>query len=390
MMQQGINIDQSIQAICQQAPTPCYVIDLEILQKNVVVLDQIQQRTGAKILLALKGYAAHATFTWLQPKLQGVCASSLHEAILGRECFNKEVHAYAPAYKTEEIALLLPIADHILFNRYEQWQRFAKQIHASTHKPSIGIRINPEHSEVTTRIYDPCAPGSRLGTTPEQLFQHDLAGIDGLHFHTLCGSNADALERTLAVLEKKCGHYLYQMQWLNFGGGHHITRADYDIELLCQLITYFQETYQLQIYLEPGEAVALNAGYLITSVLDTFEHHGNIAIVDASASAHMPDVMEMPYRPEIYGAGQRNEKVYGYQLGGQTCLAGDVIGDYSFDAPLIPGQKLALMDMAHYSMVKNNTFNGINLPCIAVYEAKTNKLKVIKKFGYQDYKNRLS
>ena len=389
-MQKNLQQTNHIKTICEQAPTPSYVIDQSLLNKNLRVLNQVQQRTGTKILLALKGYAAYATFPLLKSVLHGVCASSLNEALLGREEFNREVHAYSPAYKQEDITALLPIADHIIFNRYQQWERFAAQIRASGYKPQIGIRINPQHSEVKTTLYDPCARQSRLGTTLEQLKSFDLKDINGLHFHTLCENNADALERTLAIIEKKFGSYLYQMQWLNCGGGHHITRADYNIDLLCQLTDYLSKKYNIQIYLEPGEAIALNAGYLITSVLDTFNNgDGAIAIIDASASAHMPDVIEMPYRPEIYGAGQPKEKPYTYRLGGQTCLAGDIIGDYSFEQPLQVGQKLALLDMAHYTMVKNNTFNGINLPSIAIYDADSKQLNVVKTFGYEDYKVRL-
>lgn len=325
--------------------------------------------------------------------LDGVTSSSLFEARLGREEMGREVHVYAPAYIEEEFDELLKYADHIVFNSFGQWAKFRDKVKAfssaASGKIGCGIRMNPEYSEIKTPIYDPCGENSRLGVTLSNFRPEELDGIDGLHFHTMCEQNSDVLERTVKVVDAKFGKYIQSMKWINLGGGHHITRPDYDIEALVRSILFFKEKYGVEVYLEPGEAVALNAGFLVAGVLDIVENGMKIAILDASAVCHMPDVLEMPYRPDIIGAGRPLEYGYTYRLGGNTCLAGDIIGDYSFRRPLKTGDKLVFCDMAHYTMVKNNTFNGVNLPSIALCNEEDG-IKIIRKFGYEDFKSRLS
>lgn len=373
-----------------RVPTPCFVVDLEALRRNLSILDSVQRRTGSRILLALKGFAMFRVFPLLRKTLHGVCASGPLEARLGREEFGREVHAFAAAFSRRDIAELIELADHIVFNSFAQWRRFRQTVQTAPRPIACGIRINPEHSEGTVPIYDPCAPGSRLGVTRRHFEPQYLEGISGLMFHTLCEQNADALERTLASVEDGYGPYLEQMDWINFGGGHHITRPDYDVDLLCRLIDGVRKRYGVQVYMEPGEAVALNAGVLVASVLDIVYNDMPIAILDTSACAHMPDVLEMPYRPEIPGAGRPGEKPYTYRLGGLSCLAGDVIGEYSFDQPLEVGSRLMFLDMAHYSMVKTNTFNGVRLPSIALYDPLEDRFEIVREFGYANYRNRLS
>jgi carboxynorspermidine decarboxylase len=371
-------------------PTPSYVVDERALRKNLAHLADVQKRAGCTIILALKGFAMWSTFPIVRQYLSGTTASSVHEARLGAEELGGEVHAYAPAWRDDEMAELLRYADHISFNSFPQWRRFRKSIESAPQKVSCGIRINPEHSEVKVKLYDPCAAGSRLGV-PLSLFEGEsLDGLEGLHFHTLCELNSDSLERTLAAVESKFGKYIAGMKWVNFGGGHHITRDDYDVDRLVRLVQAFRAKYKVAIYLEPGEAIALNTGVLVTSVLDIIHKDIDIAILDTSATAHMPDVLEMPYRPQIVGADEPGKKKHTYRLGGLTCLAGDVIGDYAFDAPLTIGQKLVFLDMAHYSMVKNTTFNGVPLPSIGIYDPHTRETKIVRRFGYEDYKGRLS
>jgi len=321
--------------------------------------------------------------------LKGVTSSSLFEARLGYEEMGKEVHAYAPAYIDEEFDELLRYSDHIVFNSFDQWNKYkAKVKNVKSKKIECGIRINPEYSEIETHIYDPCYNFSRLGVTLSNFRPEELEGIDGLHFHTMCEQNSDTLERTIKVVDEKFGKFIKNMKWLNLGGGHHITRPDYDIETLVRSITFLQDKYGVKIYLEPGEAVALNTGFLVAKVLDIVDNGMKIAILDSSAACHMPDVLEMPYRPNIIDAAKPEEYAYTYRLGSHTCLAGDVIGDYSFKQPLKLGDKLVFCDMAHYTMVKNNTFNGINLPAIALYN-EAEGIKLIKQFGYEDFKARL-
>jgi len=370
--------------------TPCFIVDVTRVRNNLAVLDGIQQRTGCRILLALKAFAMYSLFPLISKTLRGVCASSPHEARLGREEFGGEVHTFAAGYSDADMALLVTQSDHIIFNSFSQWHRFRPVVAKSNRKLRCGIRINPEHSEAAVALYDPCAPRSRLGVRYEDFAGQDLTGITGLHLHTLCEQNADALARTLAVFEARFGRYLHDLDWLNLGGGHHITRTDYNLELLCDCIMHFQQTYGVQIYLEPGEAVVLNAGILVASVLDIVHNELDIAILDASAVAHMPDVIEMPYRPEVADAGRPGELAYTYRLAGHSCLAGDVIGDYSFATPLKVGDRVVLLDMAHYTMVKTTTFNGLQLPAIGVYCEQTDELRIVRRFGYEDFKHRLS
>lgn len=371
-------------------PTPCYIVDERLLIKNLEILDSVQKRTGCKILLAQKGFSMHAVYPLIGKYLKGVTSSSLFEARLGYEKMGKEVHVYAPAYIEEEFDELLKYTDHIVFNSFAQWDRFKARVRSYPGKRiECGIRINPEYSEQEHAIYDPCSRYSRLGVTLKNFRPEQLEGIDGLHFHTMCEQNSDTLERTAGAVEEKFGEFIKNMKWLNFGGGHHITRQDYDIETLVRTISRFQEKYGVQVYLEPGEAVALNTGYLVAEVLDIVENEMNIAILDTSAACHMPDVLEMPYRPNIIAAGKPGENRYTYRLGGPTCLAGDIIGDYSFREPLNPGDRLVFCDMAHYTMVKNNTFNGVNLPAIALYSQKDGP-EIVRKFQYSDFETRLS
>ena len=376
-------------------PTPCYLLDEVQLRRNGELLLGVQQRTGCKILLAQKAFSNFDLYPLLAPYLAGTEASGLYESRLGREELpDKENHVFCAAYREDEFEELLHYADHIVFNSPNQLKKFGPRAKAAG--KSVGLRINPEHStQDGHEIYDPCAPGSRLGTTRAQwdaAVEQDPALpqlLDGLHFHTLCEQNADALAETLPMVEEKFGDLLPRMKWLNFGGGHHITRPDYDLSTLERCITETQNQYGVQVYLEPGEAWALNAGYLITTVLDTLQNGGTrLAILDMSAACHTPDVIEMPYRPPLMGAGGAGEKPYTFRLGGPTCLAGDVIGDYSFDAPLAEGDRLFFGDMAIYTTCKNNTFNGMPLPPIWALDASGSCRELVS-FGYHDFKMRL-
>lgn len=377
-------------------PSPYYVVDLGLLRRNFGILGDAQKNSGAKILLALKGFAMWSIFPIARKYLTGVTSSSVHEARLGREEFGGEVHAYAPAYTEADITELIGIADHVVFNSVAQFRRYQARLHAAG--VECGLRVNPEHREVETELYDPCAPGSRLGVRAatleaEALTDSELAQLDGLHFHNLCQKNSDALERTVAAFEEKFGRYIPHVKWVNFGGGHHVTRADYDVERLVRVVRTFAEKWQKQVYLEPGEASALNTGFLVAEVLDIVQGPPgglSTAILDTSATAHMPDVLEMPYRPEILGGVDPGQKAHTYRLGGLTCLAGDVIGDWSFDEPLEVGDRLVFTDMAHYTMVKTTTFNGVRHPSIATFEPDTGEMKEVRRFGYDDYKRRLS
>ena len=388
-----------------RVPSPCFVLDEARLAANAAILRTVQERTGARILLALKGYAAWATFPLLSRDasrggygpLYGTCASSVDEARLGREEFGGEVHAFAAAWSDADMHELLPLVDHVVFNSLAQWEHFRPMVQACGRPVSCGLRINPEHSEGAVAIYNPCSPGSRLGIRPRHFPASLPEGISGLHFHTLCEQGADALDRTLQAVERHFGPQLAQCRWINFGGGHHITREDYDLDLLCHCITRMQERYKARIYLEPGEAVALNAGWMTATVLDVVEADMPIAILDTSAACHMPDVLEMPYRPRILyaggdslaEAGDAGEKPWTCRLAGKSCLAGDVIGEYSFAAPLTAGQRLIFCDMAIYSMVKTTTFNGLRLPSIGLLPAD-GAFRLLHAFGYEDFRNRLS
>lgn len=370
-------------------PSPCYIVDERLLRKNLEILDSVQRRTGCKILLALKGFSMFSVFPLISQYLKGVTASSLFEARLGFEKMGREVHVYAPAYVEAEFDELMRYCGHIVFNSFNQWLHYKDKVKNASTKISCGIRINPEYSEIATPIYNPCYQYSRLGVTRSNFQPEALEGLSGLHFHTMCEQNSDTLERTIQVVEQRFGDFLPKMKWLNFGGGHHITRPDYDLDTLVRSITFFKDKYGLEVYLEPGEAVALNTGFLVASVLDIVHNGMDIAILDTSAACHMPDVLEMPYRPDIIDAGKPGEYAHTYRLGGPTCLAGDIIGDYSFKQPLKPGDRLTFCDMAHYSMVKNNTFNGVNLPAIVRYN-ETDGVQIVRQFGYEDYQSRLS
>ncbi|MCP5523977.1 MAG: carboxynorspermidine decarboxylase [Verrucomicrobiales bacterium] len=370
-------------------PSPCYLVDEARLRRNLAVIRSVIDRTGCKILLALKGFAMWRTFPVVREYLHGVTASAVNEARLGREEFGAEVHAYAPAYSEQDITELLPLVDHLVFNSVGQFHRYRDRVRAAGRSISMGLRVNPEYSEVAVELYNPCRKRSRLGVRLAELEGQDLDGLDGLHFHTLCEQNSDTLERTLGVVVDKFSRFFPRLKWVNFGGGHHISRPDYDVDRLCRTIDAFKQRFPLEVYLEPGEAIALNSGVLVASVLDLVENEVPIAILDTSATAHMPDVLEMPYRPEIVGAGKPGEKPHTYLLGGLTCLAGDDIGQYSFDQPLQIGDRLVFLDMAHYTMVKNSTFNGVRLPAIAFRRAD-GEIEVVREFGYEDFRNRLS
>lgn len=372
----------------EELPTPCYVVDEKLLENNLKILNGVMERTGAKIVLAQKAFSMFKLYPLLAKYLNGTTASGLYEARLGYEEMGKENHVFSPAYRDDEMDEIVLICDHIIFNSFSQLEKFKDKVLKAGKK--VGLRINPECSTQDGHaIYDPCSPGSRLGVTVDQFRPELLEGVSGLHFHTLCQQNADDLETTLHAVEENFGQWLLQMEWINFGGGHHITREDYDIPLLEKCIKRMQDTYGLEVYLEPGEAVALNAGYLVTTVLDTIKNGIDIAILDTSATCHMPDVLEMPYRPPLFESGEPGEKLYTYRLGGPTCLAGDIIGDYSFDQPLKPGDRLIFGDMAIYTMVKNTTFNGMPLPTIAV-KKEDGDCEIIRQFGYEDFKMRLS
>lgn len=371
-----------------QLPTPCYVVDEGLIKKNLEVLKGVIDRTGCKIILAQKAFSMFKMYPLIGEYLDGTTASGLYEARLGYEEMGKENHIFSPAYIEDEIDEIIGICDYIVFNSFLQIQKFKDKVLRAGKK--AGLRINPQHStQGEHAIYDPCSPGSRFGVTIDHFRPDLLEGISGFHFHTLCQQNSNDLEKTLEEVEKRFGQWLPQMEWINMGGGHHITREDYDMEILENCIKRMQNRYNLEVYLEPGEAIALNAGYLITTVLDIVQNEMDIAILDTSAACHMPDVLEMPYRPPLLHSGNIGEKPYMYRLGGNTCLAGDTIGDYSFDKPLEPGDKLIFGDMAIYSMVKNNTFNGMPLPSIAIKDKEGN-CRIIRRFGYKEFKTRLS
>lgn len=372
-----------------ELPTPCYVIDENIIEENCKVLADVMEKTGCHVLLAQKAFSNYALYPLIGKYLSGTTASGLYEARLGREEMGRENHVFAPAYKDEDMDELVKICDHIVFNSISQLEKHKEKCR----NVSIGIRVNPEFSTQNGHeIYDPCGKGSRLGVTADLLRNADLTGIDGLHFHTLCEQNSDDLKKTLDVVEEKFDFLLRKVKWVNFGGGHHITRKDYDVELLCDCITHIKEKYNVKVYIEPGEAVALNAGYFITTVLDKVKNSGiTCLILDGSAACHMPDVLEMPYTPPLSEGSiiETPEKEFDYRLGGNTCLAGDIIGNYRFDHDVQIGERLTFCDMAIYSMVKNNTFNGIPLPSIYSMD-RNGDCRLIKSFGYNDFKERLS
>jgi carboxynorspermidine decarboxylase len=378
----------------EQIQTPCYVIDESLLTDNLKILRDVAERADCKILLAQKAFSMFSLYPLIGKYLDGTAASGLYEARLGFEEMGGETHVFSTAYHAGEIDELFSFCDYIVFNSFSQWQKYReKAMNANKKRGDVlkfGIRINPELSTQPNPQYDPCAKGSRLGTTISNFRPDLLGGISGLHFHTLCEQNSDALSATLDVVEEKFGQYLYEMKWINMGGGHHITRKDYDIDTLIKCVKRFKQKYGLDVYLEPGEAIALNAGFLVTSVLDVAENAGTfIAVVDTSAACHISEVLEMRYRPNIIGAGEPGGKAHTYLLGGPTCFAIDVVGEYSFDKPLKVGDMLVITDMATYTMVKNNTFNGVKLPSIAIAR-ENGDVEVVKEFGYNDFKSRLS
>jgi carboxynorspermidine decarboxylase len=370
-------------------PSPCWLLEEEKLLNNVKLLETVKRKSGAKILLALKGYALWKSFDLIKTKLDGCCASGLHEALLAHETFRKEIHTYSPAFKEEELVQIAPFSHHLVFNSPAQFKRFAPLAQQLNPSLSLGLRVNPEVSSSPKEIYNPCALHSRLGTTLSQIDEKVIAQCDGLHFHALCEQDADALEEVLEGFIKKFHPYIEKMKWVNFGGGHHITRKDYNVEKLIDLIQKFKTQFDVDVYLEPGEAVGWQTGNLISTVLDIVHNGIDIAILDTSAEAHMPDTLLMPYRANVVGAAEANTKAYTYRLAGNTCLAGDIMGDYSFDTPLQIGDKVIFQDQMHYTMVKATTFNGINLPAIAI-QRLDGSIEVIKEFGYKEFKGRLS
>lgn len=370
--------------------TPMYICQETLLEKNLQLLDRVQKESGAKVILALKGFAMWATFDLVGHYLQGCTASGLHEAKLAREKMNKEVHTYSPAFKEDEIDEIARISNDIVFNSPAQFHRYYDRVKAINPNLTVSLRVNPEYSSSPVDLYNPCGVYSRLGTTIANFDESLLDKLDGLNFHALCEQNVDALEGVLEAFESKFGSYIDGLKYVNFGGGHHITRVDYDVDRLIEVIRAFKARHNdITIYLEPGEAVGWQTGPLVASVLDVMHNAMNIAILDTSAEAHMPDTLAMPYRAMIRGSGEAGEKAHTYRLGGNTCLAGDIMGDYSFDAPLQVGDKIIFEDQIHYTFVKNTTFNGIKLPSIALW-TKDDRLKIVHEFGYEDYKNRLS
>ena len=376
-----------MEKLLSSVETPCFVVDEGRLIRNLTILKGVAEEAGCKILLAQKAFSMFAVYPLIGRYLAGTTASGLYEARLGFEEMGKETHIFSAAYVEGEFNEVLKVCDHISFNSFTQWEKYRDKALAAG--KSCGIRVNPRHSTQNCGIYDPCAEGSRLGVTRENFRPDLLEGLEGLHFHTLCEQNSDALIETLAAVEEQFGAFLPQMKWVNFGGGHHITREDYDRKALIDCIRRFRERYDVAVYLEPGEAVALHAGFLVASVLDIVQNGVEIALLDASAACHMPDVIEMPYRPPLWQSGEPGEKAHTYRLAGATCLAGDIIGDYSFDRPLKVGDRLIFEDMAIYSMVKTNTFNGMRLPSITL-RREDGRMETIRQFGYRDFKERLS
>lgn len=371
-------------------PSPCWLLDENKLRKNMEILNRVKHKSGAKILLALKGYALWKSFDTIRPTLDGCCASGLHEAKLAHEEFAKEVHTYSPAFKDSDIKEIAKISHHLVFNTPNQFHKFAKIAIEINPSISLGLRVNPEYSESPTEMYNPCSTYSRLGTTKANFDESILERCEGLHFHALCEQDSSALEGVLKNFEDKFGKFIPKLKWINFGGGHHITRVDYDVNKLIKLIQDFKAKYNdIEIYLEPGEAVGWQTGALYATVLDIVHNGMDIAILDTSAEAHMPDTILMPYRSDVRDSGIAGEKQYTYRLGGNTCLAGDIMGDYSFDVPLKIGDKVIFEDQMHYTMVKATTFNGIPLPSIAIQRAN-GSIDIVKEFGYEEFKNRLS
>ncbi len=374
--------------IIDQVQTPCYLISEDVLHRNGRILSRVQEQAGVKILLALKAFALPAVFPLLSRYLCGVCASGPIEARLGREEFARQVHTYAPAYTPSQMERVLTYSDHVIFNSLAQWHRYKDQVKGKGNIKA-GLRVNPGHAEVKLDLYNPCLPGSRFGVSARDLEGADLSGITGLHFHALCEQGADVLVRVLESFEERFKPYIRQMEWINVGGGHHITRAGYDLDLLCETLIRLRSQYHVDVFLEPGEAVVLDGGVFVTAVADTIHNGMDIAVLDCSAETHLPDVLAMPYRPHIVGSGAPEELAHTVRLGGISCLAGDILGDYSFAAPLKTGDRLVLTDMALYTFVKNTTFNGVELPAIYTFSGKDDSPRLVKSFGYDDYLGRI-
>lgn len=379
------NSDIVYPACWEEIPSPCFVLEEQLLVKNLEILRDVRKRSGAKVICALKGYSFWQSFPLVSEYLDGATASSLHEARLAAEEMGGEVHSYAPVWRPQELDSVLDLSGHISFNSVAELERYGQQ--ARSKGVSVGIRVNPEFSEVETDLYNPCAPGSRLGVTAAELPQS--VDVDGLHFHALCEQNADSLAKVLEALEAKFAPWLEKVSWVNFGGGHHITRADYELDLLVSLVENFRKRWDVEVILEPGEAVGLGTGYLKTTVLDVVNNSGvATAMIDTSFAAHMPDTLEMPYRPRVRGAGRAGEKNWTCRLGGTTCLAGDYLEDYSFAKPLVAGDTLLLEDMIIYTMVKTTFFNGVYHPGIAIIDQK-GEFRLLREFGYEEFRNRL-
>lgn len=368
-------------------PSPCYVCEEDKLEANLQLMQHVQTQSGAKIILALKGFSMWSTFPLVGEYLHGCTASSVWEAKLAKLEMGKEVHAYSPAYKQQDIDQLLPLVNHISFNSLSQWQRYKQQVLSSG--VAVGLRVNPEHREADTELYDPSAPGSRLGVRTADLIDADLTGISGLHIHNLCECDSFATERTIKAVEEKFGQWLPKMDWINLGGGHLMTREDYDVEHLISVLKTFKQKWDVDVILEPGSAVAWQTGTLISEVVDIVHNDGDIAVLDVSATAHMPDVLEMPYRPEVRHAAEPQEKRFNYKLAGNSCLAGDVIDTYSFDNALNVGDRIIFEDMIHYTMVKTTFFNGVEHPAIGLLR-KDGSFELVRQFSYEDFRNRLS
>jgi carboxynorspermidine decarboxylase len=383
-MQRTGRFDKSLLA---QVPSPCYVIDELAIEENCRILNTVQELTGCRVLMALKGFTLPSLFPLISKYLHGTCASGLYEARLGKERFGKEVHVFAPAYDDHEFRELLRISDHIVFNSLAQWERLRPLVEKNPHKVSCGIRINPEYSEVSTDLWNPCARYTRFGVKADDL-RSVPDGIDGLHFHALCQQNSDSLEKLTAVIEKKFGRHLSQVKWVNFGGGQLVTAPDYDLDRLCRIIADFRGEHGVDVYMEPGEAVALNAGVLLSTVLDIVRNEIDIAILDISAWAHVQDIIAGVFKMKVLGGDEPGKSEHMYRLASRSCLSGDIIGDYSFERPLHIGSRLLFPDMASYSVVSNNMFNGIPLPAIAILTG-SNEVKIVRQPRYEDFESRL-
>jgi len=364
--------------------TPYYICEEKLLRKNLELLKKVGTLSGAKVLLALKGFAFSGFSKLVSEYLDGCTCSGLHEATFAKEYFRGEIHTYAPAFKVEEIDEILELSNHIVFNSFAQLDKYRESVKG---RASVGLRINPEVSKAPVDIYNPCGLYSRLGITEKNFDRKNLDGVEGLHFHALCEQDADALEVVLESFEEKFSDIISTCKWVNFGGGHHITKEGYDVQKLIKLIKDFKTKYGVEIYIEPGEAVGWQTGALHVSVLDIVDNGMRIAILDSSAEAHMPDTLAMPYRAEVRNAGKKNEKKYTYRLAGNTCLAGDIMGDYSFDEPLHVGQKIIFEDQIHYTIVKNTTFNGIKLPDLKILR-ENGEIEMVREFGYEEYRRR--